>query len=261
MNLSLYSAATGMEAQQKNLDVIAHNIANVNTSGYKKNKVEFQDLLYQNLRPAGGQIGGGQTSPTNIQLGNGVRIVSTSKVFTQGQLTETGQKLDIAIEGDGFYEVERPDGTQAYTRDGAFKINQDGEIVSSDGLLIQGGWQPVPPGTTEIQVTANGNVSYLLSDGGVQAFEVELVRFPNPGGLKAIGRNLYIETEASGNPEVGNADQDNFGALQQGYLELSNVNIVQEMVNMIVAQRAYETNSKAIQTSDQMLAQANQLKR
>ena len=261
MNLSLYSAATGMEAQQKNLDVIANNIANVNTTGYKKNKIEFQDLLYHNIRAAGGQVGGGQTIPTNVQLGNGTRVVSTSKIFSQGQLMETGNKLDIAIEGDGFFEIERPDGTQAYTRDGAFKVNQDGEIVTSDGLLVQNGWQPVPEGTTEINITANGNVSYVLSDGSIQSFQVELARFANPGGLKAIGRNLFIETEASGNPELGNADQDNFGSLQQGYLELSNVNIVQEMVNMIVAQRAYETNSKAIQTSDQMLAQANGIKR
>ena len=261
MNLSLYSAATGMEAQQKNLDVISNNIANVNTTGYKKNKIEFQDLLYHNQRPAGGEVGGGQTVPTNVQLGNGTRVVSTSKVFTQGQLVETGQKLDIAIEGDGFFEIERPDGTQAFTRDGALKMNQNGEIVTSDGLLVQGGWTAVPDGTTEISITANGNVTYVKSDGSTQSFQVELNRFPNPGGLKAIGRNLFVETEASGAPETGNPDQDNFGALQQGFLELSNVNIVQEMVNMIVAQRAYETNSRAIQTSDQMLSQTNQLKR
>lgn len=261
MNLSLYSAATGMEAQQTNLDVIANNIANVSTTGFKKSNVEFQDLLYQNIRPAGGEAGGGNVVPTNVQLGNGTRVVSTSKVFTQGQLKETNQQLDIAIDGEGFFEVERPDGTQAYTRDGAFKVNSNGEIVTSDGLPVQNGWQSVPDETTEISITSNGTVTYLLADGSTQSFQVELVRFANPAGMKAIGRNLFVETEASGNPELGTPDENNFGALQQGFLEVSNVNIVEEMVNMIVAQRAYETNSKAIQTSDQMLSQVNQLKR
>lgn len=261
MNLSLYSAATGMEAQQTNLDVIANNIANVSTAGFKKNTVEFQDLLYHNQRPAGGETGGGNIVPTNVQIGNGTKVISTSKVFTQGQLKETGQELDIAIDGEGFFEIERPDGTSAYTRDGAFKINADGEVVTSDGLPVQNGWAAVPPTTTDIAITSTGNVTYLLADGSTQNAQVQLARFPNPGGLKAIGRNLFIETEASGAPELGNPDQNNFGALQQGFLELSNVNIVQEMVDMIVAQRAYETNSKAIQTSDQMLSQANQIKR
>lgn len=261
MNLSLYAAATGMEAQQTNLDVISNNIANVSTSGFKKSNTEFQDLLYHNMRPSGGEAGGGNTVPTNIQLGNGVRVVSTSKTFSQGQIKETNQKLDIAIDGKGFFEVERPDGTRAFTRDGAFKINSDGEIVTSDGLPVQNGWTAVPSNYTDIAVTSNGNVTYTLADGSTQSFQVQLARFANPEGLKAIGRNLFVETEASGAPELGTPDEENFGALHQGFLEMSNVNIVQEMVNMIVAQRAYETNSKAIQTSDQMLGQVNQLKR
>ena len=261
MNLSLYSAATGMQAQQTNLDVISNNIANVSTTGYKKNNAEFQDLLYHNMRPSGGEAGGGNTVPTNIQLGNGVRVVSTSKTFTQGQIKETNQKLDIAIEGDGFLEVERPDGTKAYTRDGALKVNADGTVVTSDGLPVQNGWTAVPSNYTDISITSNGNVTYTLADGSTQTSQVQLVRFANPSGLKAMGRNLFTETEASGAPELGNPDEENFGALNQGFLEMSNVNIVQEMVDMIVAQRAYETNSKAIQTSDQMLSQVNQLKR
>lgn len=261
MNLSLYSAATGMEAQQTNLDVISNNIANVSTTGFKKSHTEFQDLLYHNIRPSGGEAGGGNIVPTNVQLGNGTRVVSTSKVFTQGQIRETGQKLDIAIDGNGFFRVERPDGTDAFTRDGALKVNADGEIVTSDGLPLQDGWQPVPQNYTDISVSSTGNVTYTLADGTTQNFQVQLTQFPNPAGMKAIGRNLFVETEASGAPQLGNPDQNNFGALNQGFLELSNVNIVQEMVNMIVAQRAYETNSKAIQTSDQMLSQVNQLKR
>lgn len=261
MNLSLYSAATGMEAQQTNLDVISNNIANVSTTGFKKSNVEFQDLLYHNMRPSGGDAGGGNTVPTNVQLGNGTRVVSTSKTFTQGQMKQTDQKLDVAIDGDGFFKVLRPDGTEAYTRDGAFKTNANGDIVTSDGLAVQDGWQPVPNNVTDISMTANGQVTYTLSDGSTQGFQVQLTRFVNPAGLKAIGRNLFVETEASGAPQVGNPDENNFGALQQGYLEQSNVNIVQEMVNMIVAQRAYETNSKAIQTADSMLSQVNQLKR
>ena len=260
-SLSLYSAATGMQAQQTNLDVISNNIANVNTTGFKKNTVEFQDMLYQDVRAAGGESGGGNTIPTNVQLGNGTEIVSTSKTFTQGNLQQTDRQLDVAIEGDGFFRVERPDGTDAFTRDGALKINSDGDITTSDGLLVQDGFQPVPDDVTDISITSNGNVTYTLADGATQSSQVEINRFVNPGGLKAIGRNLFVETEASGAPQTGTPDEENFGALQQGFLEKSNVSVVNEMVDMIVAQRAFETNSKAIQTSDQMLSQVNQLKR
>ncbi len=261
MLLSLYSAATGMEAQQTNLDVISNNIANVSTTGFKKSNVEFQDLLYHNVRPSGGEAGGGNIVPTNVQLGNGTRVISTSKVFSQGQIKETGQKLDVAIDGNGFFRIERPDGTDAYTRDGALKVNANGEVVTSDGLPLRDGWQPVPQNYTDINISSTGFVTYSLADGSTQSFQVQLTQFANPSGMKAIGRNLYVETEASGQPILGNPDENNFGAMNQGFLEISNVNIVQEMVNMIVAQRAYETNSKSIQTSDSMLGQVNQLKR
>lgn len=259
MNLSLYSAATGMSAQQTNLDAISNNIANVNTAGFKRSSVEFQDLLYQTKRSTGAEAGGGNVVPTSVQLGNGVQVVSTGKVFTQGQLTETGRQLDVAIQGDGFFTVELPDGTEAYSRDGGFKLDADGRIVTNDGLPVQG-WQSVPSGTTDISVASDGTVTYLNPNGNV-TFQVELTRFVNPTGLSAIGRNLYTETDASGQPETGTPAQNNFGRLIQNHLEISNVNVVQEMVNMITAQRAYEINSKSIQTSDQMLATVNQLKR
>ena len=242
MNLSLYSGATGMQAQQLNLNVISNNIANVNTTGFKKNKIEFQDLLYQNPRQSGGQTGAGNVIPTGVEMGNGTKVVSTAKIFTQGQLTQTSEKMDVAIDGVGFFQVERPDGTEAYTRDGAFKVGPDGQITTADALPLAAGLQ-IDPEVTKI------------------IGQLELVRFPNSSGLKALGGNLYIETEASGPPEIGAPGENGFGVLQQGYLEMSNVNVVEEMVNMIIAQRAYEINSKSIQTSDDMLARVNQLKR
>ena len=260
MNLSLYSAATGMEAQQLNLNTIANNLANVNTPGFKRSKIEFQDLLYQKPRSSGAEAGGGNVVPTGIEVGNGSRVAATAKVFTQGQLTSTGEKLDMAIQGDGFFEIQKPDGTTAYTRDGAFKLSPNGQITTSDGMPVLSGFQPVPAGTTSIAISENGDVTY---DGasGAQTFRVTLTRFANPSGLKSIGGNLYDETPASGTPESGNPNEDGFGGVLQGYIETSNVNIVEEMVNLIVAQRAYEINSKSIQTSDEMLQNIAQLKR
>lgn len=260
MNLSLYSAASGMEAQQININTISNNIANVNTTGFKRSQAEFQDLLYQSLRPAGGEAGAGNLIPTNIEMGNGTQVVSTSKIFSQGDLTQTGNELDLAIEGEGFFLVMRSDGSKAYTRDGALKVDANGQIVNSDGLSLDG-FTNVPPGTSEIFVSKNGNVTYLSNDGTTTSFRIQLHRFMNPSGLKALGNNLFQETAASGTAEPGNPEEDGFGSLQQGFLEISNVNVVQEMVNMIVAQRAYEINSKAIQSSDDMLSQINQLKR
>jgi flagellar basal-body rod protein FlgG len=261
MNLSLYSAATGMEAQQVNLNTISNNIANVNTTGFKKSKVEFQDLLYQNPRQAGGEAGAGDIVPTSVELGNGVRVSSTSKVFTQGQLTETGQELDLAIEGKGFFQVNHPDGNIVYSRDGALKISPTGEIVNSDGMALTG-LGIVPVEATGIFVSNGGLITYTLADGTTQQGpQIQLARFANPGGLKALGGNLFRQTDASGAAEVGLPEVNGFGVLRQGYLEMSNVNVVQEMVNMIISQRAYEINSKSIQTSDQMLSQINQLKR
>ncbi len=260
MNLSLYSAATGMEAQQLNLNNIANNIANVNTTGFKRSKIEFQDLLYQNPKPQGGDAGAGNTVPTGIELGNGSKVVATSKVFTQGQMTQTGEKLDVAIEGAGFFEVQRTDGTTAYTRDGALKVGPDGRVTTSDGLPLLSGFQTLPINTTGVFIASTGEITVQTASGD-QTFRVQLTRFPNPSGLKSLGGNLYDETEASGTPETGNPGENGLGAIRQGFLEMSNVNVVEEMINMIIAQRAYEINSKSIQTSDEMLSRINQLKR
>lgn len=260
MNLSLYSAATGMEAQQLNLNTIANNLANVNTPGFKRSKIEFQDLLYQKPRASGAEAGGGNVVPTGIEIGNGSRVAATAKVFTQGQLSNTGEKLDIAIQGDGFFEVQKPDGTIAYTRDGSFKLSPTGQITTSDGLPVLSGFQPAPSGTTGITISDNGDVTYS-GPSGSQTFRLTLTRFANPSGLRSAGGNLYEETPASGTPETGSPGEQGFGTTLQGYVESSNVNIVEEMVNLIVAQRAYEINSKSVQTSDEMLQNVAQMKR
>ncbi|BET66069.1 flagellar basal-body rod protein FlgG [Opitutales bacterium ASA1] len=260
MNLALYAAASGMEAQQINLNTISNNIANVNTVGFKKSKIEFQDLFYQATRQAGAEAGAGNLVPTSVELGNGSQVVSTAKVFTQGQLSQTGGDLDIAIEGDGFFEVERPDGTSAFTRDGTFKVGADGRVMTSDGYPVLSGFQAIPAGTTGIGISTTGEVS-LATPNGVQNFRLQLARFQNSSGLQSIGGNLYVETAASGVPEIGNPAEGGFGTVRQGFVEASNVNVVEEMVGMILAQRAYEVNSKSIQTSDQMLERISQLKR
>ncbi len=249
-----------MESQQLNLDVISNNLANVSTTGFKKSKIEFQDLLYESARTPGAEQGNGTQLPTGIQIGHGSQPVATAKIFTEGELTQTGAQLDMAIQGDGFIEVQMPDGTLAYTRDGALKTDSAGKVVTSDGLVVQSGWQPIPAGTTSISVSADGSVT-TTGAGGTQNFRVQLVRFANPAGLQSMGNNLYTETPASGTPETGNPDENGFGSLQQGYLEMSNVKVVEEMVNMIVAQRAYEVNSKAVQAADEMMQQSNNLRR
>jgi flagellar basal-body rod protein FlgG len=260
MNLSLYSAATGMEAQQLNLNNIANNLANVNTVGFKRSKIEFQDLLYQKPKNAGSESGGGNLVPTGIEIGNGSRVAATSKDFTQGQLTNTGAQLDLAIQGDGFFEVQRPDGTTGYTRDGSFKVNASGQVVTTDGEPVLSGFQAVPAGTTNISISQGGQVTYQTAAGNT-TFQLTLARFANPSGLNSLGGNLYSENAASGPAETGQPNAQGFGSVMQGYTETSNVNIVEEMVNLIVAQRAYEVNSKAIQASDEMLQNINQLKR
>jgi len=248
-----------MESQQLNLDVISNNLANVNTTGFKKSKIEFQDLLYETTRTPGADQGSGNLLPTGLQIGHGSRAVATSKVFTEGELTQTGERLDIAIQGDGFFQVQMPDGTLAYTRDGALKTSSTGQITTSDGLPVQGGFQPVPSGTTGVTISPDGEIA--TTGASSSNFQVTLVRFANPAGLQSVGRNLYIETPASGTPETGTPNQAGFGSLQQGFLEMSNVKVVEEMVNMIVAQRAYEVNSKAVQASDEMMQQSNNLRR
>lgn len=259
MNLSLYSSATGMEAQQLRLDTIANNIANVNTTGFKTSKIEFQDILYQNPRPVGADAGTGNPTPTGIELGNGAKVISTSKMFTQGELTQTDAQMDLAIEGSGFLQIQRADGTTAYTRDGALKLGPAGEVITNNGMTVLGFGQ-IPTDATGISVSPTGQVTVNTPNGQTQ-FQIQIARFPNPGGLRSLGGNLYQETEASGAAEVGTPGANGYGSLHQGFLEMSNVNVVQEMINMIVAQRAYEMNSKSIQSSDEMLAKIAQLKR
>jgi len=259
MNLSLYSAATGMEAQQLNLNTIANNLANVNTPGFKRSKIEFQDLLYQKPRSSGTDSGGGNIVPTGIEVGNGARVAATSKVFTQGQLTQSGEKLDLAIQGDGFFEVQRVDGTIGYTRDGSFKLNAQGQVVTSDGLPLLSGFQSIPVGAA-VSIAENGQVTTQTAS-GTQTFRLTMTRFANPSGLRSMGGNIYEETAASGPPENGSPGENGYGTIMQGYIESSNVNIVEEMVNLITAQRAYEINSKSIQTSDEMLQNVANMKR
>jgi flagellar basal-body rod protein FlgG len=259
MNLSLYSAATGMEAQELNLNTIANNLANVNTTGFKKSKIEFQDLLYQKTRPAGADAGSGNVVPTGVEVGNGTRAAATSKVFTQGQLSQSGQQLDLAIQGDGFFAVQKPDGTIGYTRDGSFKLNAQGQVVTADGMPVLSGFQTIQSGATSISIDQGGDVT-VQGPNGAQTFNLTLTRFANPAGLESIGGNLYNETQASGSPLSGQPGLQGFGTVVQGYLEGSNVSIVEEMVNLIVAQRAYEINSKSVQASDQMLQNVNNIK-
>jgi flagellar basal-body rod protein FlgG len=259
MLLSLYSGATGMQAQQLNLNVISNNLANVNTNGFKRSKIEFQDLLYQTPRTGGAEAGNGELVPTGIELGNGSRVVSTSKVFSEGTLTQTGGNYDVAIQGDGFFAVQRPDGTIGYTRDGSLNVSADGKVTTSDGLPLLSGFQSIPTGATSVSIASTGDVTVTTASGN-STFRVQLTRFNNPSGLLSQGGNLYTETPASGPPTQGNPGENGYGTLSQGYLETSNVNVVNEMVNMITAQRAYEINSKSIQTSDEMLKQIAALK-
>jgi len=260
MNLSLYSSATGMEAQQLNLNNISNNIANVNSTGYKRSKVEFQDLLYEAVVPKGGDSGGGGIMPTGIEIGNGSQVVSTTKIFTQGNLIQTDNEFDVAIDGDGFFQVTRPDGSYAYTRDGSFKVDGTGQVVNNAGMPITG-VGTVPANVTGVYIGQTGEMSYETATGTVAGPTLQLYRFANANGLKSLGGNLFSETDASGTATTGTPGSDGYGTFKQGYIEGSNVNVVEEMVNMIVTQRAYEINSKAIQTSDSMLGIINQLKR
>ena len=257
---SLYAGASGMEAQQLNLNVIANNLANANTTGFKRSKIEFQDLLYQKPRTAGADAGNGNLLPTGSELGSGARVVATAKMFTQGQLTQTGNELDLAIDGDGYFKVLRVDGTDAYTRDGTLKLDSTGRLVTSDGLPLVG--LPVLSDARNINVMPTGEVSYTDKDGkSIKAGALQMYRFPNPSGLRSLGGHIYSETDSSGTALSGSPGVAGMGQVVQRFLESSNVNIVEEMVGMIQAQRAYEINSKAITTSDEMLSQLSQLKR
>lgn len=259
---ALRTAATGMYAQELQIDTIANNLANVNTTGYKKAKIEFQDLIYQNRRAIGVANVQGVTTPTEIQIGHGTSAVSVQKSFSQGDINSTENPLDLAIDGNGFFQVLRNDGTIAYSRDGALKIASDGRIVTSDGLVLEPEIT-LPADTQNIRVALDGVVSVLTAgeNDAIEVGRIELARFINPAGLENLGGNLYKATEASGEPILGNAESENFGTIRQGFVEMSNVQVVEEMINMIVAQRAYEINSKAIRTSEEMINIATNLRR
>ena len=259
---AIWIAASGMEAQQLNVDVISNNLANVNTTGFKRSRADFQDLLYQNFRTAGTASSSSTQVPTGMQLGQGTRPVAIQKIFIQGDYQQTQNELDVAIDGKGFFQVLQPNGDVAYTRSGAFKLDSEGRIVTSDGYLLEPEIT-IPSDTLNIAVGSDGTVSVLQS-GQTESAEVgtiELAMFANPAGLNSIGRSLYVPTSASGEATTGTPGSSGFGTISQGYLELSNVSVVEEMVNMIIGQRAYEVNSKAIQTADGMLQMANNVSR
>jgi flagellar basal-body rod protein FlgG len=255
---ALYTAATGMEAQQLNIDVIANNLANVNTTGFKKSRADFQDLLYQTLRAPGAAATNNTQSPTGIQVGLGARPAAVQRINVQGDYTQTGNALDVAIEGTGFFQVTLPDGTAAYTRAGALKLDNTGKFVNSDGLAIEPSIT-IQDGTNDVTIGSDGTVSGTLPGQSTSTTigQIQTVRFANPAGLRAMGKNLLQETETSGTPQVGIPGQENRGTLLQGFLENSNVSVVEELVGLITGQRAYEATSKAIQTADEMLRATN----
>jgi len=264
MMRSLWTAASGMEGQQFNIDTISNNLANVNTTGYKEMRADFEDLLYQTLKLAGTPATEATVVPTGVQVGHGVKPGATQKIFTQGALQSTGNVSDMAIEGEGFFRVQQYDGTYGYTRDGSFKIDSNGQLVTSDGYkLLPEVILPEGFVNDSLTVSQDGRVTVKVagSDDPIEVGQLELYRFVNPAGLEAIGENLLKTTNASGDPIAGRPGFDGMGKTLQKFLEMSNVSVVKEMVNMIVAQRAYELNSRAIQTSDSMLATATSLKR
>ena len=263
MMRAMWSAASGMIGQQKHMDVLSNNIANVNTYGGKKVRAEFQDLIYQNIREAGADSGADSQYPTGLAIGLGTKFSATNRLFTQGALQTTDNPTDIAIQGEGFFRVELPDGTIGYTRDGTFKLDSNRRLVTTDGYPLADGItidETAP--SDSIVIAADGQVSCTPAGGEQQAVgQITLARFVNPSGLTAIGKNLFVTSAASGDAIEGNPGEEGAGSLVQGALEMSNVQIVEEMVEMIIAQRAYESNSKAITTSDSMLDIANGLKR
>ena len=259
---ALWIAATGMEAQNLNIDIISNNLANVNTSGFKKDRPDFEDLMYQTIKLAGAPATSQTQVPTGIDVGQGVRPVAVQKIFSQGDYKQTNNPLDLAIEGDGFFQILLPNGDLAYTRAGAFKLDRDGRLVTADGNPLQPEIT-IPQDAEAISIGEDGTVSVLQpgNTAPTQLGQIQLVRFINPAGLKSLGRNLFMPTDSSGEPILGVPGENGFGTIAQGYLEMSNVSVVEEMVNMILAQRAYEINAKAIQTADEMLQMANNIKR
>ncbi len=259
---SLWTAATGMEAQQLNIDVISNNLANVNTLGFKKSRVDFQDLLYQTSRTAGSTEAQGAQVPTGIQVGLGTRPGAIQKIFTQGDFQQTQNSLDLVIEGDGFFAIQLPNGQTAYTRDGSFKVDDQGRMVTSDGFALVPEIS-IDPQATGVSVGSDGTVTVTIPGQTTPqpAGQIQIAKFVNPAGLSNIGRNLLAPSAASGEPITETPGENGLGTIASGFIEMSNVKVVEEMVNMIVAQRAYEINAKAIQTSDEMLNIANNLRR
>jgi flagellar basal-body rod protein FlgG len=259
---ALYTASSGMNAQQANIDNVAHNLANVTTTGFKKSRVEFEDLVYQELRTAGSQASSTTEAPIGLEIGLGTRAVATSRNFSPGNLQSTGAPLDVAIEGNGFFQISLPDGTTGYTRAGAFHLDAQGAFVTAEGYALEPNIT-VPSNATSISISKDGIVSATIA--GQQATQqlgtIELATFANPGGLRPLGGNLFTPTSASGDAETGSPGTDSRGTLTQGFLENSNVSVVEEMVNMIVAQRAYEANSRVVKAADEMLGQVNNLVR
>lgn len=262
MNRALRTAASGMAAQQLNVDTIAHNLANVNTTGFKKTRAEFQDLIYQTIKASSSSTGNSTRETNEVQVGTGAVPMATQKNFVQGDLQSTSNPLDITIVGEGFFQVRRPDGSFAYSRDGALKLSSDGTITTSQGYVLEPGIS-ISSDARNLSISREGviEVAEGNTDSPAKIGQIELAKFVNVAGLKAIGSNLYVETPASGSPLVGTAGSEGFGEIQQGYLESSNVDVVEEMVSMIVAQRAYEINSKTVRTVEDMLQIANNLKR
>jgi flagellar basal-body rod protein FlgG len=259
---ALYTAASGMSAQQTNIDNVAHNLANVNTTGFKKSRVEFEDLVYDQTKVPGAPTSTTNETPVGLETGLGVRAVATSRNFGRGNLKATNGPLDIAIEGDGFFQIQLPNGEIGYTRSGSFHLNADGAIVTAEGYQLEPQIS-IPPNATSISISKDGIVSVLVPGtvGSQQVGSLEIASFQNPAGLLATGGNLFQQTTASGEPQVGAPGEDSRGTLAQGFTEDSNVSVVEEMVNMILGQRAYEANSRVIRAADEMLAQVNTIVR
>jgi len=254
MNPALWVAKTGLDAQQTNMAVISNNLANVNTTGFKKSRAVFQDLLYQNVSQVGAATSQNTQAPSGLELGTGVNLVATEKVYTQGNLNQTGNALDVAINGSGFFQVLMPDGSLAYTRDGSFQVSSTGQIVTASGFAVQPA-VTIPQGAQSVTIAADGTVQMQLANQSAPSTvgTLQLANFVNPAGLQPNGENMLVESGSSGTAQTGAPGANGLGALQQGYTESSNVDVVEEMVNMIETQRAYEMNTKAIETNDQML--------
>lgn len=263
MMRAMGTAASGMKAMQLQIDAISNNLANVNTTGFKKSNLAFQDLLYEQVVPGGQVRANGLVAPTRVEVGHGVKLVSTAKDFTQGTVQSTNNPLDLMIEGDGFFQLQLPDGSTGYTRDGSFKLDADRNVVTALGYRLEPALQ-IPADATDVSIARDGTVSVSLAGDSANAQDigrVELVRFPNSAGLMAKGSNVFLESPGSGAPLTGNPGEDGLGEIASGFLELSNVETVDELVRMITAQRAYELNSKTISMADQMLQTANGIKR